>query len=155
MNKEQFYASLCEQLRALLDKEHDPIANMANMSALLYHALENINWLGFYLYNGEELILGPFQGKVACMHIPYGRGVCGSALLRKEIVRVDDVHAFAGHIACDQASCSEIVLPVYRNNCIYGVLDVDSPLYHRFDEADEAGLQALVHIWEQATDEIG
>lgn len=148
MDKSQVYASLCEQLRALLAGEYDPIANMANTSALLYHALADVNWLGFYLFHHDELILGPFQGKPACMHIPYGKGVCGTCIKQETMIRVDDVHAFAGHIACDAASRSEIVFPLYRRHALFGVLDIDSPLPSRFDEKDEAGLRELKRILE-------
>ena len=148
MDKSQIYITLCEQLHALLEGEQDPIANMANTSALLYHALADINWLGFYLYRGNELILGPFQGKVACMHIPYGKGVCGACIKQETMIRVDDVHTFAGHIACDSASRSEIVFPLYRNQALYGVWDIDSPILSRFDETDVAGLIQLKCILE-------
>ncbi len=144
------YDSLCEQLRALLQAEHDPIANMANMSALLYGALDNINWLGFYRVSKDELTLGPFQGKPACVHIPFGKGVCGTCAQQKKVINVADVHAFPTHIACDANSRSELVLPIYKNNALYAVLDVDSPRLARFDSTDEQGFCELVRILEQS-----
>lgn len=141
-----YYQEMNLVLKALLENEHDMIANMSNASALLYQYLPDINWAGFYLWKNNELILGPFQGKVACMHIPYGKGVCGTCVKENRIQRVDDVHSFPGHIACDSASNSEIVLPLYINNQIIGVLDIDSPIYHRFDEVDEAYLLEFSQI---------
>lgn len=140
------YELLLAQLRALLADEHDMIANMANASALLYETLSDINWAGFYLYKNEELILGPFQGKVACMHIPMGKGVCGTSAQQRRIIRVDDVHAFPGHIACDQASRSEIVLPLYEKDTFYGVLDIDAPLPARFRDIDEEYLRQFCQL---------
>jgi len=155
-NKEELYLLLAEQLTALTDGESHAIPNLANCAALLFFALKNINWAGFYLTqtNGttgkEYLLLGPFQGKTACIRIPYGRGVCGTALATGEIQLVEDVHEFPGHIACDSASNSEIVLPIRKNGKIVGVLDIDSPYVARFDEEDKEGLQKLVEILEQA-----
>ena len=131
------YDLLIQQLDALLHNEYDLIANAANASALLYHALDNINWAGFYFFKNNELILGPFQGKVACMHIPLDKGVCGHAATIKQVVVVNDVHLFPGHIACDSASESEIVIPLIKNNQLLGVLDIDSPNKNRFNDDDK------------------
>jgi GAF domain-containing protein len=142
------YAELARSLRALLEGERDLVANSANMAALLFWSLRDLNWAGFYLLEQErgDLLLGPFQGKPACVRIPVGRGVCGTAAARRETVLVPDVHAFPGHIACDSASNSEIVVPIVRNGTLLGVLDLDSPVHARFDEADARGLEALVRI---------
>lgn len=148
--KEEMYALLAEQLKALTDGEANPIPNLANASSLIFYALKEINWAGFYLFDGKMLVLGPFQGKTACIRIPLGRGVCGTAAAKDEIQLVADVHAFPGHIACDSASNSEIVLPIHKNGQVIGVLDIDSPLLNRFDETDKAGLQRLVEILEEA-----
>ena len=136
-------------LRALLAGEHDLIANAANMSSLLYWSLPDLNWVGFYLVEPRsgELLLGPFQGKPACVRIAVGRGVCGTAAARRETVVVPDVHAFPGHIACDSASNSEVVVPVVRDGRLLGVLDLDSPLLARFDEVDARGLERLVQVF--------
>lgn len=133
-------------LKALLENEHDLIANLANASALLYQSIPNINWAGFYLYKNNELILGPFQGKIACMHIPLEKGVCGSCALQRKTLRVDDVHQFSGHIACDSNSNSEIVIPLIKENTLLGVLDIDSPLFSRFSKDDEILLNQFVDI---------
>lgn len=146
MDKQDQYTILCEQLSALLQDEYNEIANMANMSALLYHTLENINWVGFYLLQNGELILGPFQGNVACMHIALGKGVCGTCASTLHIQRIDDVHTFPGHIACDANSNSEIVLPIYKEGKLFGVLDIDAPIFSRFDKEDELGLAKCVDI---------
>ncbi|MEG0578617.1 MAG: GAF domain-containing protein, partial [Niameybacter sp.] len=127
-DKKAFYTLMLKQLEALLEGEKEPIAIMANTSALLNECLEQINWVGFYLMREGELILGPFQGKVACMHIAVGRGVCGTAVSENKTQVVEDVHAFPGHIACDSASRSEIVIPIRRNQEVIGVLDIDSPV---------------------------
>jgi len=142
------YAELARSLRALLEGERDLVANSANMAALLFWSLRDLNWAGFYLVEKGrgDLMLGPFQGKPACVRIPVGRGVCGTAAARRETVLVPDVHAFPGHIACDSASNSEIVVPIVRNGTLLGVLDLDSPVHARFDEADARGLEALVRI---------
>lgn len=137
------YKLLNEQLEALMADVDDVISNLANASALLYGALDNINWAGFYILKGGELILGPFQGKPACTKIKLGRGVCGTAAANDEVVRVDDVHSFAGHIACDSASNSEIVIPLHKNGAVFGALDIDSPLLNRFSAEDEEGLKLL------------
>ena len=123
---------------------------MANASALLYQTLENINWAGFYLMKNGKLVLGPFQGKTACIEIPVGKGVCGTAVAQREVMLVKDVHEFPGHIACDSASNSEIVLPIYANGKVFGVLDIDSPSIARFDEEDKIGLQKFVQIFEKS-----
>ncbi|CAM3977298.1 GAF domain-containing protein [Pseudoalteromonas byunsanensis] len=149
MQKQDFYQSLVKQAQALISGESNVIANMANLSALLFTSLEDINWAGFYLVDSpQELVLGPFQGNPACIRIPVGKGVCGTAAHSKETQLVDDVHAFDGHIACDAASNSEIVIPVFKNGEVFAVLDIDSPSLARFDEADREGLQALVSCFE-------
>lgn len=142
----QYYLEMNKVLKALLENEHDMIANMSNAAALLNQYLPDINWAGFYLWKNNELILGPFQGKVACMHIPYGKGVCGTCVKELKTQRVENVHEFPGHIACDSASNSEIVIPMIINDQIVGVLDIDSPIYARFDEVDETYLTEFVHI---------
>ncbi|MBQ7862886.1 MAG: GAF domain-containing protein [Lachnospiraceae bacterium] len=155
-DKKELYTLLAEQLTALTDGEPHAIPNLANCSALLFYALKDINWAGFYLTQTNEttgkeyLLLGPFQGKTACIRIPTGRGVCGTALATGEVQLVEDVHEFPGHIACDSASNSEIVLPIRKNGDIVGVLDIDSPIVARFDEEDKEGLQKLVEILEKA-----
>jgi len=150
--KPDLYASLAQQLTGLLQGEPDAIANAANMSALLYDLLPDLNWAGFYFMRGSELVLGPFQGKVACVRIPVGRGVCGTAVERRASVMVPDVHAFPGHIACDSASRSELVVPLIRDGKVLGVLDLDSPHPARFDEDDRAGCERLVRIYLEASD---
>jgi GAF domain-containing protein len=141
-SKPEQYAQLNQQLAALIGDERDFVANMANMAALLFHQLPALNWAGFYLMRGGELVLGPFQGKPACIRIPLGRGVCGTAAATRETQLVPDVHAFPGHIACDADSRSEIVVPLIRDGAVIGVLDLDSPKPGRFDDADRAGLEA-------------
>lgn len=148
MNKKEFYASLNEELKSLVESISYGIANLANASALLYESLEDLNWAGFYLMRDEHLVLGPFQGKVACIEIPVGRGVCGTAVEKDETQLVRNVHEFPGHIACDSASNSEIVIPIHKNGEIFGVLDIDSPSLARFDEEDQEGLQEFVRILE-------
>jgi len=138
-----FYEALRGELRALLADERDLVANAANCAALLYHSLADVNWVGFYFLRAGELVVGPFQGKPACVRIALGKGVCGTAALRRETQLVSDVHAFAGHIACDPASRSEIVVPLVRNGELLGVLDIDSPTRGRFTETDRAGIEAL------------
>lgn len=132
--------------------EHDAIANLANASALLMMNLEAINWAGFYLVRGGELVLGPFQGKPACIRIAFGKGVCGAAALTDTTQLVKNVHAFPGHIACDSASNAEIVIPLHQNGRVVAVLDIDSPVPGRFDEEDRNGLEDFAHILEQACD---
>lgn len=134
------YQTLTKQAVALIESEHDLIANLSNISALLSMELEDLNWVGFYLCKEEQLVLGPFQGKPACVRIPMGKGVCGTAAATNTVQRVHDVHQFEGHIACDAASNSEIVLPFSINGNLAGVLDIDSPSVGRFSETDEAGL---------------
>jgi GAF domain-containing protein len=148
-DKPTAYAELATSLRALLEGEHDLVANAANLAALLFWSLPQLNWAGFYLVEPGrgDLLLGPFQGKPACVRIPIGRGVCGTAAARRETVVVPDVHAFPGHIACDSASNSEIVVPIVRDGELLGVLDLDSPVPSRFDDADARGLEALVRVF--------
>lgn len=143
MNKTDFYADLNRDFQALMAGETSFLATLANTSALLFERLEGVNWAGFYLLEGDTLVLGPFQGKIACVRIPVGRGVCGTAVATGEVQRVDDVHAFDGHIACDAASNAEIVLPLRIENQTIGVLDIDSTLFNRFDADDEQGLREL------------
>src|SRR4028118_2142476 len=145
-SKRDFYASLAQQLDGLLRGEPDAMANAANISALIYELMPDLNWAGFYFMRGPELVLGPFQGKVACVRIPVGRGVCGTAVERKASVVVPDVHAFPGHIACDSASRSELVVPIVKDGRVLGVLDLDSPNPNRFDEEDREGCETLVRI---------
>ncbi|NGP52912.1 GAF domain-containing protein [Thioalkalivibrio sp. XN8] len=143
-DKPAFYRELTAQARALTAGEPDRVANAANVAALVFQALPRINWAGFYFLQGDELVLGPFQGKPACVRIPVGRGVCGAAVAERRSQRVDDVHAFPGHIACDAASRSEVVVPLRDGTgAIIGVLDIDSPEPARFDAADAAGLETL------------
>ena len=149
MDKISLYAFLNQQLQGLVSSTPYQVTKLANASALLAQSLEEINWAGFYLMEDGKLILGPFQGKVACMEIPIGRGVCGTAVERDEIMLVKDVHQFPGHIACDSASNSEIVLPIHKNGRIVGVLDIDSPVIARFDEEDREGLLRFVQILEE------
>ena len=147
-SKREHYDDLVSQARGLLAGERDLIANAANFSALVYHSLPDINWAGFYLYDGNELVVGPFQGKPACIRIALGRGVCGTAAQTRETQLVADVNAFDGHIACDAASQSEIVVPLVRPDArLLGVWDVDSPHTRRFDEDDRAGMQALCAVF--------
>lgn len=146
-NKREIYDKLRAQLRALIAGENDFIANAANLSSLLYHTLPDLNWAGFYLLKDGELVLGPFQGKPACVRIKIGSGVCGTAAARRQTVVVADVHEFPGHIACDAASNSEIVVPLVRDGSLLGVLDLDSPVLKRFDDEDRAGLEQLVKIF--------
>lgn len=137
-----------DQLKALIHGENNAVANLANASALLNHFLKDINWVGFYIYDGAELVLGPFQGLPACIRIPLKRGVCGTAASELKTCLVEDVHAFPGHIACDAATNSEIVVPVKKDGRLYGVLDIDSPLKGRFDEEDRLFLEKFVSILE-------
>jgi len=140
------YRLLTEQLRALTDGVENTVTNLANAAALLYHSLDNINWAGFYLLDGDRLLLGPFQGKPACTVIPVGKGVCGTAAAEGRTQLVADVHAFPGHIACDSASNSEIVVPLFKDGAVAGVLDIDSPVLSRFTEADREGLEAFAAL---------
>lgn len=143
------YRLITEQIKALAEESNDPIPVMANVSALLFHAMEDVNWAGFYLVKGTSLLLGPFQGKAACVRIAKGRGVCGTAWAQDKTQLVPDVHAFPGHIACDSASLSEIVVPVHAAGQVIGVLDIDSPVFSRFNEDDRAGLTELVETIER------
>jgi L-methionine (R)-S-oxide reductase len=146
------YRALHEQLRAMLAGEREPIANLANAAALIFHSLPDLNWAGFYRVVGIELVLGPFQGRPACVRIPVGQGVCGTAAARRETVLVRDVREFPGHIACDAASKSEIVVPLVHHGRVLGVLDLDSPVPARFDAGDQMGLEGLVAVLMAATD---
>jgi L-methionine (R)-S-oxide reductase len=154
------YPLLARQLASLLEGERDLTANAAQFSALINDSIAELNWAGFYFlrkarkHDGQELLLGPFQGKVACYRIPIGRGVCGTAIAERRTMLVPDVHAFAGHIACDSASNAEIVIPLIKDAVPFGVLDIDSPTLNRFSEADQRGLEALVAIFVEATDLI-
>ena len=142
--KAKLYGELADQLAALLAGEANLIANAANTAALIYHRLPDLNWAGFYFRDGGELVLGPFQGRPACVRIPIGKGVCGAAAARAETVLVSDVHEFPGHLACDPVSRSELVVPLIKADAVLGVLDLDSPLLARFDEVDRAGCEQLV-----------
>jgi len=147
-SKNELYAGLVDQMRGLLHGEPDRIANAANFAALAYDALPDLNWAGFYFFDGTELVVGPFQGKPACVRIPIGKGVCGTAAASRQTQVVQDVHEFPGHIACDAASRSEIVVPLFdRGGALIGVWDVDSPLPARFDDEDRAGMEALVKVF--------
>lgn len=150
-NKQEQYAQLLVQARALLAGESDRIANAANLAALVYHALPDLNWVGFYLYDGAELVVGPFQGLPACVRIPLDKGVCGAAARTRQTQRIDDVHAFPGHIACDSASNAELVVPlIAADGSLLGVFDLDSPEPARFDAEDQAGLEALATAFIQS-----
>lgn len=142
------YSELCIELKALTDGVPHKIANLANASALIFSSLDGLNWAGFYFFEGEMLVLGPFQGKPACIEIPRGRGVCGTAAQEGRTIVVPDVHAFEGHIACDGASNSEIVIPLFKNGEVVGVLDIDSPHLARFSERDREGLENMAKIIE-------
>jgi len=144
--REENYALVIKQLEALIAGEPNLIANLANAAALLHQFLDNINWVGFYLAEGEELVLGPFQGLPACVRIPFGKGVCGTAAQNKRTELVPDVHQFPGHIACDAASQSEIVVPMLKDGKVIGVLDIDSPSKNRFDEIDQQYLEKFVDV---------
>ena len=146
------YGLLQAQLESLLADERDFIANAAQFSAFLYHQLGDLNWAGFYLNRNEELVLGPFQGQIACVRIPFGRGVCGAAAASRQTQRVEDVHAFAGHIACDSASNSELVVPLIKDGRLIGVLDLDSPSIGRFSAQDQQGIEALAAIFLRLSD---
>jgi GAF domain-containing protein len=145
-DKETLYRDLAAALESLVSDEPDAIANMANAAALIFETLPDVNWVGFYRNVGGELIVGPFQGRPACIRIPFGSGVCGAAAATRQVQRIEDVHAFPGHIACDSASNSEIVVPLIRDGELIGVLDIDSPNIGRFTEEDEAGVVKLAQI---------
>lgn len=142
-SKPDQYAQLLEQARGLMHGERDRVANAANLSALVFHALPQLNWVGFYFYDGAELVVGPFQGLPACIRIPLDKGVCGAAASSRQTQRVADVHAFPGHIACDSASRSELVVPLLYGDRLVGVFDLDSPVPDRFDADDQRGLEAI------------
>ncbi|MCI5809121.1 MAG: GAF domain-containing protein [Oscillospiraceae bacterium] len=152
-DKKQLYPLLISQLSALVEGVPHRIANLANASALLMEALDDINWAGFYLMEEGRLVLGPFQGRPACIEIPVGKGVCGTAVEKDEILLVENVHDFPGHIACDSASNSEIVLPLHAGQKVVGVLDIDSPVFARFDEEDRKGLACFARIVEKMLEE--
>lgn len=145
-NKKEAYPQILAQFKALLEGEHDFVANMANGASLLYHLLTDVNWAGFYLYKEDQLVLGPFNGKPACIRIQIGKGVCGTTAAKRETIVVPDVHEFPGHIACDAASQSEIVVPMIKDGRLIGVLDIDSPIKNRFDDIDQQYLEEAVHI---------
>ncbi len=145
------YAFLLKQLESILSMEQDPVANMANMSAVLFQGLEKLNWAGFYILRGDTLVLGPFQGKPACVRIALGKGVCGTAAQTGQTQCVEDVHQFKGHIACDGASNSEIVIPLFKEGRVWGVLDLDSPLLARFTQEDQMYLEQAARLFEKYT----
>ncbi|MDQ3666237.1 MAG: GAF domain-containing protein [Acidobacteriota bacterium] len=149
--KAELYSHLRSQLRSLVADERDFIANAANLSSLLYHSMSDLNWAGFYLHKNGELVLGPFQGQPACVRIAIGKGVCGTAAQQRQTITVDNVHDFPGHIACDSASNSEIVVPIIKDDHLIGVLDLDSPSVGRFDEEDARGLNELVEVFVAST----
>ena len=151
VGKAELFGEIEGQLAGLLTGEDDPIANAANLSALLFHSMPQLNWAGFYFLQGSELVLGPFQGKPACVRIPVGKGVCGTAVERVHSLLVEDVHTFPGHIACDAASRSELVVPLIRNGEVFGVIDLDSPTPARFDSEDQAALERLAAIYVSAS----
>ena len=146
-SKPEQYAELAAQARGLLAGERDRIANAANLSALIYHALPDLNWVGFSFFDGRELVVGPFQGHPACVRIALGRGVCGTAAQTRQTQRVADVEAFPGHIPCDSASRSELVVPLFEGDALVGVFDLDSPILDRFDADDQRGLEAIAAIF--------
>jgi GAF domain-containing protein len=146
-SKAEQYAQLVDQARGLMFGEADRTANAANLSALAYHALPDLNWVGFYFFDGKELVVGPFQGLPACVRIAIGRGVCGTAAATRQTQVVPDVEAFPGHIACDSASRSEVVVPLFKGETLIGVFDIDSPKLNRFDDEDRKGLEALAHAF--------
>jgi L-methionine (R)-S-oxide reductase len=151
-SKAEFYRDLAAQLTGLLGDERDRIANAANMSAFLFMSVPDLNWAGFYFMQNGELVVGPFQGKPACVRIAVGAGVCGTAVAERHSILVEDVHAFPGHIACDAGSESELVVPLFKDGVIIGVLDLDSPNLARFDADDQAGMEALAAIFVAASD---
>ncbi|KAB7629920.1 MULTISPECIES: GAF domain-containing protein [Stenotrophomonas] len=149
-SKPEQYGQLLAQARALVHGERDRIANAANLSALVYHALPHLNWVGFYFFDGKELVVGPFQGLPACVRIPLDKGVCGAAASQRVTQRIEDVDAFPGHIACDSASRSELVVPLVHHGELVGVFDLDSPSLARFDAEDQAGLEAIAAVFVEA-----
>lgn len=146
-SKSEQYAQLAEQARGLLHGERDRIANAANLSSLVFHSLPELNWVGFYFFDGKELVVGPFQGQPACVRIALGRGVCGTAAQTRQTQRIADVDAFPGHIPCDSASRSELVVPLYRGDELIGVFDLDSPVHDRFDADDQRGLETIAGLF--------
>lgn len=146
-DKQKFYQLLTQQVEGLLSVENDLIANAANLSSSLFHSLEQINWVGFYFLKNNELVLGPFQGQVACTRIPLGQGVCGTAFSQNKTLKVKDINTFKGHIACDSASASEIVIPLNLNGKTIGVLDIDSPILDRFDQTDQIHLESIAGVF--------
>ena len=146
-SKPEQYAQLLDQARGLMHGERDRTANAANLSALVYHALPDLNWVGFYFFDGKELVVGPFQGLPACVRIALGKGVCGTAAATRQTQVVPDVEAFPGHIACDSASRSEVVVPLFKGETLIGVFDIDSPVPDRFDADDARGLEALAQAF--------
>ena len=151
MTQTQLYKDLFLQISSLLEMETDPVANMANLSAAIFQGLPNLNWVGFYILRGEELVLGPFQGKPACVRIKIGRGVCGTCAQTAQTQVVKDVHMFPGHIACDSASKSEIVVPIFKNQRVWGVLDIDAPIAARFNEEEKLFFEKIVREFEKYT----
>lgn len=149
-SKPEQYGQLLAQARALVHGERDRTANAANLSALVYHALPELNWAGFYFFDGTELVVGPFQGLPACVRIPLSKGVCGAAASTRTTQRIEDVDAFPGHIACDSASRSELVVPLFKGDTLIGVFDLDSPVLARFDADDQAGLEAIAAVFVEA-----
>lgn len=150
--KPAYYDSLAKQLAGLLSIDSDPVTNMAQVSSFIFYAIPALNWSGFYINAGDSTLrLGPYQGKVACVHIPFGKGVCGTVAQNQSSLRVDDVHSFAGHIACDSASNAEIVVPIMVDGRLFGVLDIDSPKKNRFDDDDLTGFEQLVAVFKAAT----
>jgi len=149
-SKPEQYGQLLAQARALVHGERDRIANAANLSALVYNALPQLNWVGFYFYDGKELVVGPFQGLPACVRIPLHKGVCGAAASQRVTQRIEDVDAFPGHIACDSASRSELVVPLVKGDTLIGVFDLDSPVLARFDADDQGGLEAIAAVFVEA-----
>ncbi|MDQ6653584.1 MAG: GAF domain-containing protein [Acidobacteriota bacterium] len=150
--KPKLYDEIAEQLRSLLEGERDFTANAANFASLIFHSLPDLNWAGFYLHKNDELVLGPFQGKPACVRIEIGKGVCGTAAQQRQTILVDNVHEFPGHIACDSESNSEIVIPLINNEQLIGVLDLDSPVFGRFKDDDASGLNELAQIFVAMSD---
>jgi L-methionine (R)-S-oxide reductase len=146
-SKPEQYAMLAEQAAALVHGERDRIANAANLSALVFNALPELNWVGFYFFDGTELVVGPFQGLPACIRIPLDKGVCGAAATTRTTQRIDDVHAFPGHIACDSASMSELVVPLVKDGALIGVFDIDSPVPARFSVEDQTGLETIARLF--------
>ena len=151
-SKDEIYEELLRQAQGLLYGERDLIANAANVAALIWQIVPDLNWAGFYFIKGGELVLGPFQGKPACVRIAVGKGVCGTAVARRETMLVEDVHVFPGHIACDSASNSELVVPLIKGGKVHGVLDLDSPNFARFDAEDRRAFEALVAVFVEGTD---